>query len=371
MTPPSPPDARWITRPAELDAWLDEVAANDVIGLDTEFTRRNTFHPKLSLLQLAHGQRYALVDPLAFDFGEVLQRQLGERALTCVMHSAGEDLETLAPWLPHGPLMLFDTQTAAAFAGMGAGISYRALVAELCAVELDKGETRSDWNRRPLSEAQKCYATLDVVYLARLHEVLSARLRARGHLDWFAADCERLKQRAEPDALPTQPQLELQAAAGWPRPRQALLRRILLWRERAARRNDKPRAWLIDNPHALELARNPPADLQQLRQLTRGQRALRGVLRDELFDILRGEPDAGEVAATLPIPGRPNRQARDTTQAMKQRVDALAHRADIPAALLCPRKALDAYVATRQWPERLQGWRRELLEPELAPLLPE
>src|SRR3546814_10099233 len=70
------------------------------------------------------------------------------------MHSASEDLETLSPLLPDGPHVLFDTQIAAAFVGMGLGISYRALVAELVGVELDKGETRSDRSEEHTSELQ-------------------------------------------------------------------------------------------------------------------------------------------------------------------------------------------------------------------------
>src|SRR3546814_10057755 len=100
------------------------------------------------------------------------------------MHSASEDLETLSPLLPDGPHVLFDTQIAAAFVGMGLGISYRALVAELVGVELDKGETRSDWLQRPLTASQYSYAALDVVYLKTLHEQLAERLQQRDRRTW-------------------------------------------------------------------------------------------------------------------------------------------------------------------------------------------
>lgn len=370
MMPPRQPTAIWITRQADLEAWFGSVATDDVVGLDTEFTRRNTFHPQLSLLQLAHHGRYALVDPLAFDLADTLQRHLGERAVTCVMHSAGEDLETLAPWLPHGPSTLFDTQTAAAFTGLGMGTGYGALVRDLCAVELDKGETRSDWNRRPLSPSQERYAALDVAYLEPLHDALAARLATCGHAAWCDADCEHLKHRAEPEALPDQPQRELHAATAWPPAQQARLRQILMWREATARRCDKPRNWLIDNHQALELARHPPEGMEQLMEATRGQRALRGPIRHELFELLQRAPDAAEVAATAPIPGRPDRKARDALQAMRHCTDVLAADAGIPAGLLCPRRALEGYIATREWPSALEGWRRALLEERLAPLLP-
>ena len=51
-------------------------------------------------------------------------------------------------------------------------------------------------------------------------------------------------------------------------------------------------------------------------------------------------------------------------------VAALAASLDIPEGLLCARRHLEALMAGRGWPEALQGWRRSLLEPALAPRLP-
>lgn len=365
------PEALWITCQTDLDGWLQQVPDGDAVGMDTEFTRRNTFYSQLSLLQLGHRGRYALVDPLAFDLGGTLEKHLGQRPLVCIMHSAGEDIETLAPWLPHGPATLFDTQLAAAFAGHDLGLGYRALVAEFCGEELDKGETRSDWNRRPLSDSQKRYATLDVVYLEALHEVLAAKLQQQNHAAWFAADCERLRERAHTDALPDQPQCDLHAAADWPVEQQAMLRRLLIWRERTARSIDAPRTWLIDNAQALDLTRHPPADMDQLMLATRGQRALRGPQRRELMELLQLPPAADEIDATASIPSRLHGEDKNTLRRMKQAVDDLASEHHLPPGLLCPRKALDAYLATRQWPASLEGWRREVLQPRLQNLLPD
>ena len=169
--------ADWIDQPDALQSWLAALPPDAAIGLDTEFMRRDTFYPQLALLQLGWNGRHALVDPLAFPIGAALQPLLGAGEAVTVMHSASEDLEVLAPLLPAGPHQLFDTQIAAAFAGMGLGVSYRALVAELAGVELDKGETRSDWMRRPLTSSQCSYAALDVVYLKTIHEQLAERLQ--------------------------------------------------------------------------------------------------------------------------------------------------------------------------------------------------
>ena len=362
--------ADWIADRATLQAWLDDVPAGAVVGMDTEFMRRDSFHPQLALLQLGCRGRHALVDPLAFAIDDALRPAIGESDAITVMHSAGEDLETLAPLLPDGPRVLFDTQIAAAFAGMGLGLSYRALVAELCGDDLDKGETRSDWMQRPLTASQRSYATLDVVYLESIHAQLAGRLRQRDRSNWFAEDCERLKRRASHRDGDPQPQRALRGAAEWPIEQQALLRRLLLWRDRSARTLDRPRPWLLEDALAMSLAQQPPGRIAELEQRARGQRALRSAQRSELLALLNEPLENSEIAATRRIPAHPQGGAKKALGAMKALIDERAAELDLPAGLLCPRKVLEEYVVTTEWPEFLDGWRGEVLGDSLPALLP-
>lgn len=368
----SPPEvsADWIGDRPALQSWLAAIPAGAAVGVDTEFMRRDTFHPRLALLQIGCRGRHALIDPLAFAIDDTLQPTLGSGATTTIIHSAGEDLETLAPLLPDGPGTLFDTQIAAAYAGMGLGVSYRALVAELCDVDLDKGETRSDWLQRPLTDSQRRYAALDVVYLESVHDQLAERMQARDRSAWFAEDCERLRERASHRGGDPQPQRTLHGAADWPPAQQALLRRILLWRDHAARTLDRPRPWLVDDALAMSLAHEPPASLADLEQRSRGQRALRSAQRSELFALLGKPATADEIAATTPIAAHPQGEAKRALQAMKALVDAQAVALDLPPGLLCARKVLEGYVSTRTWPAALAGWRETVLRDRLPALLP-
>ncbi|MDW8479731.1 MAG: ribonuclease D [Xanthomonadales bacterium] len=88
----------------------------------------------------------------------------------------GEDLEALAHGLGELPRPLFDTQLAAALAGLGFGLSYAELARRLLGVEVVKDQTRSDWLRRPLSPAQLRYAAEDVRHLPELAAILRERL---------------------------------------------------------------------------------------------------------------------------------------------------------------------------------------------------
>ena len=142
---------------------LDSARGSDVVIVDTEFMRRNTFFPQVALVQLyfnggdAAGTAW-LVDPLGLENAEPLARLLDDPGTTKVMHSPSEDLEVFQNWLGVLPRPLFDTQRAAALAGMDFGMGYRALVLALCGEDLPKGETRSDWLQRPLTRSQCEYA---------------------------------------------------------------------------------------------------------------------------------------------------------------------------------------------------------------------
>ncbi|WP_306581879.1 ribonuclease D [Dokdonella sp.] len=356
----------WITRDDALQALLEHTPAT--LGLDTEFMRTNTFLPRLALVQADVGGRIALVDPTAPLDPAPLARVLADPARTIVMHSASEDLEALATWscdIAH----LFDTQIAAAFAGLGAGLGYQKLVFELTGIALPKTETRSDWLQRPLSAQQIDYAAQDVLHLPRLHEELARRLEQRNMSAWLAADCERLLAKAREREPDPQPQLALRGAADWPRERQALLRRLLRWRDAAARRHDRPRNWLLDDAHALDLAAQPPRSAEELAERTRGLRALRSAQREELLAVVQA-PLRDEDLDFVPIPPQPDARERKLIAAMKEVVAAQAQRLDLPDALLCSRRHLETLLATRCWPIALDGWRRDLLHDELLALLP-
>ena len=79
-----------------------------------------------------------------------------DRRRVKVLHAARQDLEVMSVAMRDtvlgGPI--FDTQIAAALLGYPAQIGYGALVAARLGQTLDKGHTRTDWSRRPLSMEQ-------------------------------------------------------------------------------------------------------------------------------------------------------------------------------------------------------------------------
>ena len=346
----------WI---ADRDALATRASAwrtANAVGLDTEFTRISTFWPELALLQISAHDEVEIVDPLAFDAAPVLGPLLADAVVVKIIHSASEDIVALAPLCGGAIAGLFDTQIAAAFAGLGAGLGYRKLVEVLVGVTLPKDETRSDWRRRPLSAQQLAYAEADVVHLPRIHAMLVERLRARGTLDWCLEDCARLASGAASlDALPRNAHWEIKSAARWPAERQARLKRLLDWRERLARRIDKPRQWIFDNEAAVSLSALPPPDPDAVTKLIASQKSFPKSER-AAFAQWVGDPLTAEELAIEPIPpafeGELKRRAEALRLAVEQRAAAL----DVPASVLAPRRIIEALVRGEE-PAELGGWR--------------
>jgi ribonuclease D len=359
----------WIDTGAALADWLAAHPAATTIGLDTEFMRTNTFSARLALMQLCSEDDIALIDTVALPRPQALIERLAGPAGVCIMHSAGEDLEAMLPLLPDGPAGLFDTQIAAAMAGLGFGLSYQKLVAQVLGVELAKAETRSDWLQRPLSAAQLDYAAQDVVWLPALHETLRRKLDELGRSAWLLEDCRSLVDRVCHAVPDPQPHRAFRGAADWPIERQAMLRRLLLWRDASARALDKPKPWILDDAHALGLASKPPASADELYERTRGLRALRGPQRQALFALLQAPLEAGDLAI-VPAPPPLDPTQKRALAAMKDAVASIAQAIGLPEALLCPRRHLETLLTDHAWPAALEGWRKGLLQEALLGLMP-
>jgi len=181
-----------------LGSLLSDNRHHPLVAIDTEFRRRDTFFPQVALLQVCWGDEPYLIDPLQLDDVSALRAFLTDPSQTKLIHSASEDLEVFSHWLGVLPAPLFDTQRAAALLGLGAGQSYRALVAHFFDIELPKDETQSDWLQRPLSNAQAQYAAQDVSYLHPMGVQLQNRAMELNRLDWILEEGARLRPGGKP-----------------------------------------------------------------------------------------------------------------------------------------------------------------------------
>ncbi|GAA5524076.1 ribonuclease D [Microbulbifer aestuariivivens] len=351
---------RWVDSSEELAELCHKWRQQKAIALDTEFMRSRTFYPQPALVQVGDGQHSYLIDNLAIENLEPLRALLLDTGVTKIMHSCSEDLETLDRLLDAIPEPIFDTQIAAALSGLGAGLGYAAAVKTLLNIELPKSETRSDWLQRPLSEAQKNYAALDVAWLPHIYALLLKRLREMDRLEWLQEDCAQLIAAAR---NPQPPELYYQKVKGAWRLRGkqlAALQDLCAWREREARLRDMPRNHLLKEAVCLNLAQQLPDHPAAMAQPGLEGRTLREY-GATLLDIIARACERTDAPPALPQPL--SRRQGEILKELRRSVNDVAEREGLPPEILVRKKELESLVQAESpgLEGRLCGWRGELI----------
>ena len=173
---------------------------------------------------------------------------------------------------PHG---LFDVQIAAGLVGFEYPAGYGSLMSKLLGQRLHKGETRTDWRRRPLSTGQIEYALDDVRYLER-HGCQAARPARQSWAAQSWMDAEMAAWKSDVEATRSRRTLvEGLRHSGLSRRSLAIVRELWRWRKREAERRDCPTRRVLRDDLIIELAKRRSADLKQIR-------AVRGMERGDL-----------------------------------------------------------------------------------------
>ncbi|MBO6279898.1 MAG: ribonuclease D, partial [Pseudomonas sp.] len=259
-------DIHWIRDNDSLGQHCAEWQQLPFVALDTEFMRVDTFYPIAGLIQIGDGTRAYLIDPLTIDNWQPLADLLENQAVVKVLHACSEDLEVLLRLTGSLPVPLFDTQLAAAYLNLGFSMGYSRLVKEVLDIDLPKGETRSDWLQRPLSETQISYAAEDAVHLAEVYKLLHPRLSADKY-NWVLEDGAELVANLRRETDPYEVYRDAKLAWKLSRAQLAVLREICAWREHEARARDLPRNRVI-REHALwPLAKTHPDNLVALARI--------------------------------------------------------------------------------------------------------
>ena len=348
------PDAIWIDRQDQLPALAQTLEAQEWLGVDTEFLRERTFFPKLCLLQLAGAGQIWCVDTLRVGSLEPLMAALTAAHARKVIHAARQDLEAVYLCTQRVMSPVFDTQIAAGCIGLKPQVGYAELVKTLLDVTVPKGQTRTDWSKRPLTPEQLIYAADDVLYLGEVAERLNVKLRELGREHWVAEDCAALEDRRlyEPD--PALAWVRLRGLAQLAPGIRARARAIAVWREKLARGRDLPRSWILPDAAIFAVAEGaaPP-------------------LNDSLAASLKAALDA---AAEDRSDQEPGQDARATPEQkalilrLNKIVDARAEELQISAEILAPRGELKSLAMATGEPARaraqaesqaLSGWRRQ------------
>lgn len=310
-----------------------------------------------------------LIDPLTkVDLGPVAGA-VGDPRVEIVVHAGRQDFEIL--YEAHGivPANVLDVQLAAAFAGLGASLPYGRLVEMVVGTALAKGESYTDWCRRPLTPAQLRYAADDVKYLHPVADELTRRLDELGRMDWARREMSSLE---DAHLYVSDPQEAWRRVAGrgvLNARHMGMLKELAAWRESEAARRDIPRGWVLKDAVLLEICRRRPRSAAELKQI----RGISGPEAERSASQIAAALERG-AAADVPMSQRgPSRELQQRARIISGLADALVRsrceragiapevvvtRAEMESLLLALLDGRDGDVGKHR---AMTGWRKELI----------
>lgn len=363
----------YIDSQSKLAELCEHYARLDLIAIDTEFVRTQTLTPLLGLIQVFDKENVALIDPVAIKDLSAFSAILEDESIIKVAHSCSEDLEALWHHLGVLPKPVFDTQFAAGMLDLGLSVGYANLVEQLFSIQVDKGESRTDWISRPLSDAQCAYASADVTHLMALYEHLAQQIEAKHKTAWIYDEIHQLgikKSTLFPSHL-----AYFNLKNNWKlRGKQlAALQMLVRWRLELAREENTSVNFVIKEVALFEIATTLPENSQALFDCHNLYSKQARLYKDILLTICK----SAKAMAPEDFPPRIQRLVefsgyKACLAIVKDVVDEIALEQDIPVAVLASKKQMnqllkwcwfdfDELEAQGFKPDLLLGWRGDLM----------
>ena len=343
------------------------------IGFDTEFVSEDSFRPELCLVQVIaeggpQGEVLAVIDPQPIGDLTPFWEVLADGDHITIAHAAREEINFCVNAIDRPPANLFDTQLAAALCSAEYPAAYSSVVQRFLSKRPAKGEQRTDWRRRPLSDAQIDYALEDVRYLFPLHDKILGRIKKHDRVPWLDHETDVFVKEVIA-ARTRQRWRKVSGSGGLPVRSMAIVRELWLWRQAEAERRDLPPRRVLRDDLIVELAKKK-TDREDKIRAVRGM--LHGQLKKAIPDIaaaIRRGLEASTDGLLGPRRKPPPPQLNLLGQFLAPAITSLCNRAEVASSLACTATDIRELISYRlgfahksdETPALAEGWRAELI----------
>lgn len=253
-----------VDQPQKLDKIAKELAAAEIIAVDTESNSLYAYQEQVCLIQFSTREKDYLVDTLALEDLSPLGPIFNSDKTLKVFHAAEYDLICLFRDYGFRFKYLFDTMFAARILGYQK-IGYGSLLEKYFGVEMNKKYQRANWGKRPLKPEMLAYARLDSHFLIPLQEHLRKELEEAGLWDLALEDFRRLTQGIEDTTSSSDEDFwKLRGARDLSPEKAAVLKSLYFFREDQAAAQDRPPFKVISNQALVEIAQVCPKHKEEL-----------------------------------------------------------------------------------------------------------
>ncbi len=366
----------WVRQQSGLDEVIQALATCGRVALDTEFIKRDTYYPRLALVQLNVGDYIYLLDAPQLqlaDFWEALRK-----VDVAIWHACGEDLGIFYLLSGCPPLTnIFDTQIALSYLTGQLQMGYQQALDDQLDMHIDKEQSQSDWLQRPLSDEQEQYAIDDVRFLPALYLSLEYELKKQGLYEYVWEDCQLYASDLYDAQNVEDEQMYLTMADyRYTAEQMAILQAVATWREELARSTNQPRTFVIKKQAVREIITEKPNTMRELAHKTTMHRSMLRLYGDELLKVIKDAKNLHptEYPDCLLPPYRSKNKV--LSKAVQQAIDNQAEITGVPASVLMRKKwlgqlyeviAFDKDIS--ELPQGLKGWRNDWVMQTFIPLI--
>lgn len=355
---PETPEFEFITTQDALEDYCDHIADAKFIGFDTEFVSENRYQPELCLIQVATEDGYAIIDTLAVESIESFWEVLTEGDHVTVAHAAREEFNFCYRAIGRRPVKLFDVQLAAGMVGLEYPASYANLVNRVIGEQVDKGETRTDWARRPLTDRQMHYALSDVIHLKPVFDSLTKKLNSMKRMDWMWGEIDAWQKSLE-DVVDKPQWRRVSGIASLNRKALAIVRELWLWRDDEARRRNRSARRVLPDDLIVELAKRGTPEISRLKAIRGFENRVSKQAIPEISDVI-------EDALSLSKDDYPNRITRNRST----NLGLLGQFISIALKIVCRQeKIAPQIVGTADELKEFAAWRLKIAKFDKPPKL--
>lgn len=339
-----------------------------VVCFDTEFVSEDCFQPDLCLVQVGTEKDIWIVDPQKVDTQPFWDLLCNGQHVT-VAHAAREEYRFCDRFTGKGPANLFDTQVGSALVAMDYPAAYSTLVQRLAGGSISKGETRTNWRKRPLSDGQLVYAAKDVQYLPEIYRSITRELAAKNRTDWMQQEMDVAASKH----LDQDPESRWRRVSGITNLKPAelvVVRQLYQWRQEVAEKRNQPVRRILRDDLIVELARLRSADVTRIKNL-RGMNFNRHAeLLNEIAKCVKTATQSDPATWPDPVKGKSNHsKLNQVIQFAHTALGIVCRREQVAPSLVGTMQDLRDLVAWRlklksdntEPPALAKGWRKEVV----------
>lgn len=326
---------------------LAETLSNEsIIAVDTESNSLFAYQEQVCLIQFSTAKKDFLVDPIAIKDLSPLAPIFQNVNIEKVFHAAEYDIMCLRRDFDFTFANLFDTMVAASILGYNK-LGLGNILQNEFGIKVDKHNQRANWGKRPLPNKMLTYAQIDTHYLISLRNKFKNELNEKKLLPLALEDFRRLQFVKFTNGNHTANHngnriWRIKGIHDLTPKQAAVLQELYNYREKAARKMNRPLFKVIGDKTLIAIAVQMPENTMGLRQIPGMSKHQIERHGNQIIQALRN----GKQAKPLYPPKRnhPNNRTLKRMDALKYWRKSTAENLGVKSDVVLPRDLLQTIV---------------------------